>query len=94
MERKDIQKEYKWKTEDLFESDEAWEAEFRAAEQELSQTDFSVYSGKLADKQTLLACLQKMDEVAQIQQTWKPIHENLVKAKNLLAQMDQKRKSL
>lgn len=37
---------------------------------------------------------QKMDEVAQIQQTWKPIHENLVKAKNLLAQMDQKRKSL
>ena len=42
MERKDIQKEYKWKTEDLFESDEAWEAEFRAAEQELSQTDFSV----------------------------------------------------
>ena len=37
---------------------------------------------------------QKMDEVAQIQQTWKPIHENLVKAKNLLAQMDQKRKLL
>ena len=37
---------------------------------------------------------QKIDEVAQIQQTWKPIHENLVKAKNLLAQMDQKRKSL
>lgn len=37
---------------------------------------------------------QKMDEVAQIQQTWKPIHENLVKAKTLLAQMDQKRKSL
>ena len=37
---------------------------------------------------------QKMDEVAHIQQTWKPIHENLVKAKNLLAQMDQKRKSL
>lgn len=64
MERKDIQKEYKWKTEDLFESDEAWEKEFRAAEKELSQTDFSVYSGKLADKQTLLACLQKMDEVA------------------------------
>lgn len=37
---------------------------------------------------------QKMDEVAHIQQTWKPIHENLVKAKTLLAQMDQKRKSL
>jgi GTP-binding protein EngB required for normal cell division len=37
---------------------------------------------------------QKMDEVVQIQQTWKPIHENLVKAKTLLAQMDQKRKSL
>lgn len=36
---------------------------------------------------------QKMDEVAHIQQTWKPIHENLVKAKTLLAQMDQKRKS-
>lgn len=37
---------------------------------------------------------QKMDEVAHIQQTWKPIHENLVKAKTLLAQMDQMRKSL
>ena len=37
---------------------------------------------------------QKMNEVAHIQQTWKPIHENLVKAKTLLAQMDQKRKSL
>lgn len=37
---------------------------------------------------------KKMDEVAHIQQTWKPIHENLVKAKTLLAQMEQKRKSL
>ena len=37
---------------------------------------------------------QKQTEVAQILQTWKPIHENLVKAKTILEQMDQLRKSL
>lgn len=37
---------------------------------------------------------QKQTEVAQILQTWKPIHENLVKAKTILEQMNQLRKSL
>lgn len=37
---------------------------------------------------------QKQTEVAQILQTWKPIHENLVKAKTILEQMNQQRRSL
>ena len=32
MERKEVQTQYRWKTEDIFESDEAWEAAFAALE--------------------------------------------------------------
>ena len=63
MERSEVSKNLQWKTEDLYESFEAWEAEFAAAEQEYSATDFAIYSGKLADKATLLACFKKTDEV-------------------------------
>ena len=64
MERKDIPQNLKWKIEDVFASDEAWEAEFKAIEAEYVGYDFSVYSGKLADKKTLLDCLKKIDEVS------------------------------
>ena len=64
MERKDIPQNLKWKIEDVFASDEAWEAEFKAIEAEYVSYDFSVYSGKLADKKTLLDCLKKIDEVS------------------------------
>ncbi len=64
MERKDIPQNLKWKIEDVFANDEAWEAEFKAVEKEYGGYDFGVYSGKLADKQTLLDCLKKIDEVS------------------------------
>ena len=55
MERKDVAENLKWKVSDLFESDEAWEKEFKSVETEYGNFDFSVYSGKLSDKATLLA---------------------------------------
>ena len=64
MERKDVAENLKWKVSDLFESDEAWEKEFKSVETEYGNFDFSVYSGKLSDKATLLACLKKIDEIS------------------------------
>ena len=64
MERKDIPQQLTWNTSALYENDEAWEQAFAAAEKEFSQIDFSAYSGKLADKQTLLSCFKMMDEVS------------------------------
>ena len=55
MERNEVATNLQWKTEDLYESFEAWEQAFAEAEKEYSATDFSIYSGKLADKNTLLA---------------------------------------
>ena len=37
---------------------------------------------------------QKIDEVVQLQQSWKPIHDNLAKAKAMLVQMEQQQKTL
>ena len=65
MERKDVQNDLKWKTTDIFESDEAWEAEYKAVEKEYGNYDFTVFKGKLSDKQTLLDCLRLNDVLAQ-----------------------------
>lgn len=64
MERKDIIENHTWKTADLFATDDAWEEAYQKAEAEFSQIDFAKFSGKLADKQTLLACLKQCDDVA------------------------------
>ena len=64
MERKDIPQQLTWNTSALFENDEAWEQAFAATEKEFSQIDFSAYSGKLGDKQTLLNCFKMMDDVS------------------------------
>lgn len=64
MERKDIPQTYKWKIHDLFASDEAWEEEFKAAEKDFAALDFSVYSGRLGEKQVLLTCLKSIDDVS------------------------------
>ena len=61
MERKDVAKELQWKTSDIFPTDEAWEAEFKAVEEEYGNFDFKTYSGKLGEKATLLECFKKMD---------------------------------
>ena len=64
MEREEIAENLKWKTSDIFESDEAWEAEYKAVENEYANYDFSPYKGKLSDKQTLLACFALNDKVS------------------------------
>ena len=63
MERKDIQQNYKWNTADVFPSDEAWEEEFQSVEKEYCNYDFSVFYGKLGEKETLLNCLNLSDEI-------------------------------
>ena len=64
MERKDIDKRLQWKTEDIFPSDEAWEQEFKAVENEYGNYDFSVYENAFTDKQKLLDCLRLSDKIA------------------------------
>ena len=64
MERSEIQEQLKWKTSDIFASDEAWEEEYKALETEYSDYDFSPYKGKLGDKNTLLACFALNDTLS------------------------------
>ena len=64
MERKDIPQNLKWKVNEVFPSDEAWDEEFKATEQEYVGYDFTQFQGKLADKKTLLACLQLNDVIS------------------------------
>ncbi|MBQ8429450.1 MAG: oligoendopeptidase F [Clostridia bacterium] len=63
MERKDVPQSLKWKTEEIFPTDEAWDEEFKAIEADYANRDFQEFQGKLADKQTLLACLQLSDTI-------------------------------
>ena len=56
MERNQTQTKYTWQTEVLFENMEAWENAFQTIEQEYGNYNFAAFSGKLADKQTLLQC--------------------------------------
>ena len=64
MERKDLLQEQQWQTTDIFPTDEAWEAEFKAVESEYGNYDFSVFKGKLGDKETLLKCFRLIDELS------------------------------
>ena len=64
MERKDIAQTLKWNLTDIFPSDEAWEQAFKQIEEEYGAYDFTVYKGKLGDKQTLLDCLRLIDTVS------------------------------
>ena len=64
LERKDVAENLKWKLTDVFESDEAWEAAYQAAEKEYAACDFDKFKGKLHDKQSLLACFALNDEVS------------------------------
>ena len=63
MQRNEVPKHLQWKTTDLFESDDAWEQAFTAFENKYGNYDFSVFAGKLAEKETLLACLRCIDQV-------------------------------
>ncbi len=64
MERNEIPQNLKWKTSDIFPSDEAWEKEFKELESTYVNYDFSAYYGKLHDKQTLLACFKLIDDMS------------------------------
>jgi len=64
MERKDVDKQLQWKTEDIFASDDAWEQEFKAVEKEYGSYDFSVYENAFTDKSKLLECLRLSDTIA------------------------------
>ncbi|MBO5737699.1 MAG: oligoendopeptidase F [Clostridia bacterium] len=64
MERKDIEQQFKWQTTAIFPTDEAWEKEFKAVEAEYVNYDFSVFKGKLGDKETLLNCFRLIDTIS------------------------------
>ncbi len=59
MERKDVAQEYKWKTDGLFASDEAWEEQFSALEK---GGDFSRFQGTLNNAESILAFFRAEEE--------------------------------
>ena len=52
MERKEVETKYRWKMEDVFESDEAWETAYSALE---TLPDFAFYRGKLNTAENVAA---------------------------------------
>ena len=60
MERQNVPAARKWRLEDIFESEAAWEALYAEVEGEL---DFSAYEGKLTDANTVLECLTTLNRV-------------------------------
>ncbi len=63
MERTEVLENMKWKTSDIFPSDEAWEKECKDLEKICSNFDVSAFYGKLHEKDTLLSCLKLIDKV-------------------------------
>ncbi|MBQ9728332.1 MAG: oligoendopeptidase F [Clostridia bacterium] len=63
MERNNIAENLKWDLTAVFSSEEKWEEEYKAVEQEYANYDFSRFEGNLSDKKTLLECLQLNDAV-------------------------------
>ena len=59
-ERKQIKDCYKWRLEDIFATDEAWEEEFNQVQAKLAE--FPKYSGKLNDDKVLLECLEAQSD--------------------------------
>ena len=60
-ERNEVASHLKWRVEDIYETIEDWERDYQSVSQKL---DFSPYEGKLADADTLLECLEKLNEVS------------------------------
>lgn len=59
MKRSEVKTQYKWRVEDIFPADEAWEKSFKEAEKKIT---FSKYAGKLGESNTLLKLLKENDE--------------------------------
>lgn len=60
MERSEVEAKYKWKAEDIFPSDEAWEEQYAAAASSLS---LRAWEGKLHDAGELAAFFRRQEEV-------------------------------
>ena len=60
-ERSQVPENLKWRLEDIFETVDEWNATYDDVSQRL---DFSKYEGKLSDAETLLECLDAINEVA------------------------------
>ena len=59
MKRSEVKEQYKWKTDDIFASDELWEESFAETEKSLS---FSRFAGKLNNSDTLLEFFKADDK--------------------------------
>lgn len=65
VERHEIEERYKWKTEDMYASAQAWEADFQKVKDQIPALE--QYKGRLAESaDTLLAFLSLRDETAKI----------------------------
>lgn len=60
MERSEINKNYQWKTEDIFSSDEAWEKQYDAINSEI---DFHSFEGSLNTAQNLVSFFKKEEKI-------------------------------
>ncbi len=65
MKRNEIPEQYKWKMEDLYANNEAWEADFTKLQQGME--DIKKYEGTLGDSaENLLSLMKKSDELNQL----------------------------
>lgn len=62
MERTDVNLEHKWKVEDIYSSDEAWEAAYEKANGEL---ELAKFEGRLGDKKQLLQFFEETDKFSE-----------------------------
>lgn len=60
MERKEVSEKYKWKTSDIFTTDDDWESAYETVSARL---DFSCFIGNLGEKEKLLEFLKLNDEI-------------------------------
>lgn len=63
MKRSEVNSKHKWCVEDIFPSDEEWEKSYRQAEEKIN---FSSYSGKLDDSESLLSLLKANDDFGKL----------------------------
>ena len=59
-ERSSVPANLRWRLEDIFATQEEWEALYASV---AGRLDFSAYEGKLADRDTLLACFRALNDV-------------------------------
>lgn len=62
LKRKDVPAEHRWKLEDLFASQQAWDQEYQSVKQKLSE--IGKFEGKLKDAAAIKACFELEDELS------------------------------